>query len=492
MESMSRIEEAYPMSTKTDGTRDKGRMVRRRDFVSGLMTGIGAGALVSYTEVPAAAAAPAAQLAQAAPVAGKKPFAGATVRVVCDENALINVINSGSPKLKKFLDDTGITLTPVTIPYDSLLEKIMIDLTSKTGEYDIVSPDGAWAGQIMASGGVEPLGKFYEELKADSGYDFNDLIPSALSFCSLKGVPFGLPYWTHSNAWMLYRRDVFEAMKLEPPKTLEDVMAVAKALQGSKGPDGKVIKYGTAGAGMRGDYIVMEWMQRMLSACETNNGVGQNVLWDDKWKPTFNDANGIAIAEYYRDLLNRYGPPGPSAMTWAEVRPLMFAGEVAIIGMAWDGWVLRFTDPKNTPYAGKFVWAPCPLKAGCARGGVLGERPLYLNAHSKNKQAALAVMKWATSKEGDLAMAESVSPGVVRASTIQNPIFQQKYPMMARRLEAYKNVTPEPLIPEWAEIKEHLGIALSQILSKEKGAKEALDIAATQTDKIFRKSGYYK
>jgi hypothetical protein len=48
------------------------------------------------------------------------------------------------------------------------------------------------------------------------------------------------------------------------------------------------------------------------------------------------------------------------------------------------------------------------------------------------------------------------------------------------------------LIPEWAEIKEHLGIALSQILSKEKGAKEALDIAATQTDKIFRKSGYYK
>jgi hypothetical protein len=49
------------MSTKTDGTRDKGRMVRRRDFVSGLMTGIGAGALVSYTEVPAAAAAPAAR-----------------------------------------------------------------------------------------------------------------------------------------------------------------------------------------------------------------------------------------------------------------------------------------------------------------------------------------------------------------------------------------------------------------------------------------------
>ena len=243
---------------------------------------------------------------------------------------------------------------------------------------------------------------------------------------------------------------------------------------------------------MRGDYIVMEWMQRMLSACETNNGVGQTVLWDEKWKPTFNDANGIAMAEYYRDLLNRYGPPGASGMTWGEVRPLLFAGEVAIIGMAWDGWVLRFTDPKNTPYVGKFTWAPCPVKAGCTRGGVLGERPLYLNANSKNKQAALAVMKWATSKDGDLAMTESVSPGVVRASTIQNPIYQRKYPMMSRRLEAYKNVTPEPLIPEWAEVKEHLGLALSQILSKEKGAKEALDIASAQTEKIFQKSGYYK
>jgi ABC-type glycerol-3-phosphate transport system substrate-binding protein len=238
----------------------------------------------------------------------------------------------------------------------------------------------------------------------------------------------------------------------------------------------------------------MEWMQRMLASCETNNGLGQTILWDDKWNPTFNDDNGIAMAEHYRDLMNQYGPPGVAGMTWGEVRSLMFAGETAIIGMAWNTWALRFENPKDTPYAGKFAWAPAPTKTGCPRGCVGGMRPLYLNTASKNKQAALEVMRWATSKEADLDQGLTLTPSVIRKSTLQHPGFKKKYPesYVDNLFEVFKNASPEPIIPEWPEIKEHLGLALSQILTKSKAAKETLDIAAKEVEHLLARSGYYK
>ena len=49
-----------------------------------------------------------------------------------------------------------------------------------------------------------------------------------------------------------------------------------------------------------------------------------------------------------------------------------------------------------------------------------------------------------------------------------------------------------PLIPEWREFGNLLGIAIEEVISGQKSAKEALDWAAKGTERIMRESGKLK
>jgi len=49
-----------------------------------------------------------------------------------------------------------------------------------------------------------------------------------------------------------------------------------------------------------------------------------------------------------------------------------------------------------------------------------------------------------------------------------------------------------PLIPEWNEIGDRIGIAVSEVLTEQKTAQEALDEAAADVEKIMEEAGYYQ
>jgi multiple sugar transport system substrate-binding protein len=52
--------------------------------------------------------------------------------------------------------------------------------------------------------------------------------------------------------------------------------------------------------------------------------------------------------------------------------------------------------------------------------------------------------------------------------------------------------SPRAPFPEWGEIQEPIGLALSQALVKERKVKEALDWAAGEAEKVLKKAGYDK
>lgn len=422
--------------------------------------------------------------------AGSKPFDGVTLVVVSDFG-LINYLTGNPPTLQEYQEKTGMTIKPVVIPYDSLLQKTMVDLSSGNGRYDVVMPDGAWAGQVMASGFVHPLNEFYEELKADPEYDFADIQESGFQFCNWKGEWLGVPHNYHGNGYQVYRKDLFEAEGIEAPSNWDEFEAAAKHFTGFKTEDGVTVPFGTTGAGLRDDPIVMEWLLRYRSGGRQDNEFGQGALWDDQWKPLFNSPEGVYTAEFYRDILNDYGPPGPASNSWDEIYSMMEGGQVAIMGAYWDGGFNSLEDPSKSRVAGKIGYSLVPPRVdGMARGGVLAMRPFYVNKASQNIAAALDFIKWATSKEIDLDFSLVQQPNAMRRSTAANSLYLEKYPMMKLRAEHFSYMVAEPLIPEWAEVKEHIGKGLSQILTGEKKGKEALDLAAVEVERIFKRAGY--
>jgi ABC-type glycerol-3-phosphate transport system substrate-binding protein len=424
--------------------------------------------------------------------AAGKPFAGVTLVVVSDFG-LIKYLAKNPPALQKYQEKTGMTVKAVVIPYDDLLQKIMVDLSSGGGSYDVVLPDGAWAGQVMASGFVIPLNKFIEDLQADPEYDFQDIIESGFKFCQWKGEWFAMPHNYHGNGYQVYRKDLFEQEGIAVPKNWKEFEAVAKHFTKFKTKDGQMVPFGTAGAGARDDPICMEWMVRYRSAGRQDNELGQGALWDDQWRPLFNSPEGVYAAEFYRDMLKNYGPPAPSSMSWDEVYNLVQNGQVAIMGAYWDGRFGYLEDPSRSKMVGKMGYTHVsPKEEGIPRGGVFGTRPFYVNKASKNIPAALDFIKWATSKEVDLEFSLTERPNAMRKSVSQHPAYLEKFPMMKIRAASFAYMMPEPIIPEWAEAKEHIGKALSQIITGEKQGKEAMDQAAIEVEKMFKRAGYIK
>jgi multiple sugar transport system substrate-binding protein len=422
-------------------------------------------------------------------LAAEKPFTGVSLRLVIDQ--LPWVAQGLKLHVKEFEKLTGAKVIVLDIPYHDLHEKIMVDLVTQTGTYNIVLPDGAWAAEVIESGQVMNIDEFVEGLKKDPEYDFEDLVPGALDFVYRKGHWYGLPATLHSNAFMIYRKDLLKDAGLDVPVYWEDYNNMAQFFTGYKTSWGDTIPYGCISSGERDDPIIMEWMNRMLNSggtYEAETGIG--CLWDKNWNPTFHKDPGLEGAKLLLQHFS-WGPPGPSTVTWDTMSRTYLEGRVATVG-TWDIVFGDFENPEVSKVVGKNHYDRIPFKKGTNPSGLLAGRFYFVPKVAKDKEAVFAFLKWVTSKSVDRETVLGSSPAPIRLSNYQDPALVKRHPGLARSLEIYKVILPEPQVPEWMTIKEYLGLALSQAATGEKSPQEALSIAADRVKKLFKKAGYVK
>jgi multiple sugar transport system substrate-binding protein len=415
-------------------------------------------------------------------------YEGVTIRIIIDS---LEWVAGQKVVAENFEKATGATVDILVVPYGELKEKIMLDLVSGGGTFDLVCPDGAWAGEIMASGYIEKLNDFIEDLKADPEYDFNDLVPGGLEFVQWDGNWYGIPSTLHSNAYLISRSDLLPNEGFSIPRTWTEFNEVAAFFTGYVNPETGEKMYGTVTPGERDDPIIMAWMNRMLSMGGSIDSKGRGALWNNEWKPTFQNGPGLESAELLMKHLTEYGPPGPTSVTWGTQVELYMAGRAAMVA-AWDVNIAGFEDPKQSKVVGKNNYSTIPVKEGEELGGLLASRPYFIPKKAKNKEAAKAFIKFATSKEQDKLSVLNGSPAPIRLSNFEDPEVLEKWPSMREAKTIYSALISEPLIPEWSEIKEALGIALTQAVAGEKSIQNALNEAAGKVEQIFERGGYYR
>ena len=365
------------------------------------------------TEAPKPTAAPAAKPAEAAKPAAVAPtqaapakvdgsgfkwdrFKGATVRMIWTD--LPQVIGGLQPHFGEFEQLTGIKLQYEGYGTAPMRQKVSIELVAKEPSLDCYQIQVSQQGrQHWESGWIEPLDKYIADKElTNPDWDFDDFgagARTAQQIPSEGATPNAVTLLTAQNQIMYYREDLLKEAGIQPPKTHQELLEAAKALnKPDKGYNGIVMRGGGKWATTQiGTYMY---------------GMGGRWIGDDGRLAIDTPEMGKTL-EYYGGLLREYGPPGVGNMDDRAVAAAYQQGQAAIMTDL-NHFALTFNDPAQSPkIAGKVkvAWIPRGPVEGPVPGGhyvMLPVQNAVMSPFSRHKEATWLWLQWLTSKESFL------------------------------------------------------------------------------------------
>jgi multiple sugar transport system substrate-binding protein len=403
-------------------------------------------------------------------LAADKPFEGVTLNLASQNDQFAAVLAALAPK---FTEKTGATVKVDILDYGSLLTKTTADFVGHTAGYDLITMDIVWAGQYADNKYTVDLTDLMKrdsaELKLD---DIYPRLMDALGHYDGKQVAY--PFAGYANV-LAYRKDLFEAAGLAPPKTMEDMVAAAYKLT-----DPAKHVYGFVANGQKGPAVAQDWMQY-------NAEMGGSIL-DKTGKPALNSLENVKSLTVYRDLFQKAAPPGAVNYDWGG-REESFRQGVAAQMQTWSVGAPGYYDEKISKIVDKVAIAPSPRGAGLPELYGIGGWGLAINADAKDKQkeAAWAFIKWITSPEVHKEFNLMGAGSFIRKSEMTDPDLLAKFPFLPVIATTFEHGDGDyrPRIPQYPEIQDLLGTAVNSVLVGGADPKAALDQAQEAAAKLF-------
>ncbi len=386
----------------------------------------------------------------------------------------------------------GITVEWVTLEENVLRQRVTTDISTKGGQFDILTI-GTYEVPIWAKQGwLVPLDKL------GTDYDVDDLLPAIRSGISDGGKLYASPFYGESS-FVMYRKDLFQKAGLTMPTepTWEFIADAAKKLT-----DPATQTYGICLRGKAG------WGENMAFLTAMANSMGAR-WFDENWKPEFDGPEWKKTLSTYAQMMKDSGPPGASSNGFNENLVLFNSGKC---GMWIDATVAAsfVTNPKESTVHDKVGFAIAPNAGLGKNAGWLWAWNLAVPAGSKKTDAAQKFIAWATSKDYTKLVAAkegwaNVPPGT-RKSLYANPDYQKAAPFAELTLSAINaadpiksTVKPKPYvgvqfaaIPEFQGIATRVGQAFSGVLAGATSVDDALKSAQSITEREMKRAGYLK
>ena len=387
--------------------------------------------------------------------------------------------------LPEFTKETGIKVEIDKLAIGRLKEKQLLEMAKPQGDYDLACYIVMWKTEYVSKNLVLPLEPFFNNAAlADPSYDMKDIIPIYLENLGLVGGPkgylagpgaklYGLPYGAETSV-LAYRRDVFAKLNLKVPETYDDFSKALRVLKDQSGMGALTSR------GQAGHQAVHAWLLHL-------NPLG-GAIFDDNWKPRFNDKAGVAALKFLQDVVAT-GPAGIAGYGQGEANTAFLQGQAAMYldSTSFAGVV---SDPARSKVVGNVSWALHPQ--GVKRASQSGGLGLTIPKNAKNPEAAFLLMQWLTSKQQDKAVAR-LGGAPTRNSTLTDADLVRQYPEYITFKEALKYSAPDwrPIIAVWDKINvQALGVGISEALTGKKSAEDALNGMVGPVTQIMREAGY--
>ena len=391
--------------------------------------------------------------------------------------------------IDQFTEATGIDVEWVTLEENVLRQRVTTDITTKGGQFDIMTI-GMYETPIWgANGWLVPLDGLSEE------YDVDDILPAMAGGLSHDGTLYAAPFYGESSM-IMYRTDLMEAAGLEMPDapTWEFVREAAAAMTDRDNEINGICLRGKAGWGEGGAFITA-----------MSNSFGAQ-WFDMDWGATFDQEPWKNTLEFYVGMMNESGPAGYATNGFNENLSLFQQGKC---GMWIDATVAAsfVTNPNDSTVADSVGFALAPDTGMGKRSNWLWAWALAIPAGTQQEDAAKQFIEWATSKDYiELVAANegwaNVPPGA-RTSLYENPEYQ-KVPFAQMTLDSIlsadpnnSTVNPSPYvgiqfaaIPEFAGIATEVSQEFSAVYAGQQTIDEALAKAQALTNDAMEAAGY--
>lgn len=394
-----------------------------------------------------------------------RPFEGQTVNVLAVKSSQFEAHEA---RLAEFEDATGIDVVYDYVPFPNMKEALTTEMVAG-GDYDVVSVMDQWVSSLAML--MEPIGPGI----AAQGTDLSDFPAAHMRHGMLNGELIGLPVRGHVQL-MFYRTDILAEAGVEPPKTWEDMVTAAKAIQDSTDASGVALPYGK----LNGQNL-MVWMNLLW-------GKGGD-LFDADGNPIFNSAEGVAATEKYISYLSEEIVPAGSAVFVEQDAVNSFKqGNSAMLPVWW--WVRsQLTDPEQSTLTPEQVgFTALPSIAGSDRTTFTNTWIFGVTQESDNKDAATEFLGWLTDPalERDVLMDPELSEVVaVHMSNLTDPEVNARWGGMHQAAaDALATAEGIGFGDDWPRIVLILETAISSLAAGEETAvqavldKAAADIAA--------------
>ncbi|MFE4669900.1 ABC transporter substrate-binding protein [Streptomyces sp. NPDC056716] len=322
--------------------------------------------------------------ASAAPAAVPFPdFTGVTLKILVNSPHIAMHRTVLAPVWQQL---TGGTVEVTSTDYIQLTDRIIDDVQSGTAAFDIFDYYYYGLGAIADAGALVDLTSW---IKSQRDLNTKDFLPSIYDAYTLHdGRRYGLPYDGDQHL-VFYNRELLDAYGLQPPATWDQFDSVAaKITQGGAGEH--------YGAVLQRQPHVMG-----LGCCFINRLIGYGGdLVDSSGRPTLTTDAAVAAARHLVEVVPSSLYISPDQPSFDPATNAFLAGQLGLIE-SWTGLARRADDPALSQIAGKWGAVALPLggRNRRRRTPLNGGYALGVSSASSKRTAALAYIKWATSKE---------------------------------------------------------------------------------------------
>jgi multiple sugar transport system substrate-binding protein len=279
----------------------------------------------------------AALLSGAAQAAGPQRFDGVDINVVTFTGPQIaEPLQRRAPDFEKL---TGAKIHVITVPFSDLYNKLLTDFATGTNSYDATVFAPQWMVDFIEPGYLEDLS---QKVKGDAALKWDDVAPFFRDFsASYKGAVYTIPL-DGDFQMVYYRTELLQQAGLQPPKTWDDYLAIAKAFHGKDlNGDGKP-DYGSCIAKKRNAQSYW-FITSVAGNFIQTQGTSQGVFFDENMKPLINNDGFREALRIYAET-TKYGPPDEINLDVGDTRGLFTTGRCALT-MDWGDIGTLAIDP---------------------------------------------------------------------------------------------------------------------------------------------------
>jgi multiple sugar transport system substrate-binding protein len=302
-----------------------------------------------------------------------KPLAGKSITVLLPSPQGPNIA-------AEFEKETGIHVDLQTLTWDDIRPKLVTALIAGTAPADVTEFDWSWTGQFSAADWYLPLNGLIDPATVAD-------IPVSSIF-TVNGKLLGIPYTNDFRVMLVNKKQFADAGITKMPTTLDELFEDAKQIK-AKG----IVQYPVGLPLSPTEGASTSWY--LLTKAFGGD------LFDKDFKPLFTtpDSAGYKALEFELKLLKEgLVDPASTGLKDSQINDNMFAkGLTSIMISGEPGRLGQMNDPAQSQVAGQVEAILVPTASGKTRSYGLPEA-LGIPRVSQNQEAALAFVKWFTSK----------------------------------------------------------------------------------------------